>query len=65
MMTEQDVPDRVDPDWTDMATRLDDLADDLMAAAPAFGGELDEAAMELWSITLQHYAIQLRQKGDE
>ena len=44
MMTEQDVPDLVDPDWTDMATRLDDLADDLMAAAPAFGGELDEAA---------------------
>ena len=52
------------PDWNEMALRLDGLADDLMAAAPAFGGDLDEAAMELWSITLQHYAIQLRQKGD-
>lgn len=53
------------PDWNGMATRLDGLADELMAAAPNFGGELDEAAMELWAVTLQHYAIQLRQKGDE
>lgn len=53
------------PDWTGMADRLGALAADLQAAAPSFGDDLDEAAMELWAITLQHYAIQLRQKADE
>jgi len=57
--------ERPDPDWNGMADRLDGLAEDLMAAAPDFGEELDQAAMELWSITLRHYAIQLRQKGGD
>ena len=53
------------PDWRDRADRLDGLSDDLMAAAPDFGGELDTAAMELWSLTLRHYGMLLRQKAEE
>jgi hypothetical protein len=55
-------PDRDEaPDWAALADRLDALAADLEAAAPAAPGELDDEIVTLWARTLRHHAIQLRQ----
>jgi hypothetical protein len=57
-------PKSSDPNWGDMAKRLDQLATEFEAAAPHCPHSLDDQLMLLWSRSLQHYAIQLRQIED-
>ena len=58
------------PDWAGLADRLESLANDLMTAVgdrPSAPGEhdnereLDTQVLQLWSLSLSHYAIQIRQ----
>jgi len=48
------------PDWIALADRLEDLADDLMSAAPAAPDETERQLMELHAISLRHIARRLR-----
>jgi hypothetical protein len=70
-------PDTTANDWAALADRLEALADDLLQATgvaadgsdlgvPTHGAydaasELDTQAIQLWSLSLTHYAIQIRQ----
>lgn len=48
------------PDWIVLADRLEDLADDLMSAAPAAPDETERQLLELHAISLRHIARRLR-----
>jgi hypothetical protein len=48
------------PDWNGLADRLEELAGELMSAAPAAPDETERQLMELHAISLRHIARRLR-----
>jgi hypothetical protein len=48
------------PDWNGLADRLEVLADELMASAPAAPDETERQLMELHAISVRHIARRLR-----
>lgn len=48
------------PDWNGLADKLEALADELMAAAPAAPDETERQLMELHAISVRHIARRLR-----
>lgn len=48
------------PDWAALADRLDAVADELMAAAPAAPDEIEWQLMELHAVSVRHIARRLR-----
>ena len=48
------------PDWNALADKLDAVADELMAAAPAAPDEIEIQLMELHAVSVRHIARRLR-----
>jgi hypothetical protein len=48
------------PDWNGLADKLDAIAEELMAAAPAAPDEIERQLMELHAISVRHIARRLR-----
>ncbi len=48
------------PDWNALADRLEAVADELMAAAPAAPDETELQLMELHAVSVRHIARRLR-----
>ena len=48
------------PDWNALADKLDAVADELMAAAPAAPDEIEVQLMELHAVSVRHIARRLR-----
>lgn len=48
------------PDWSAIADRLEAVADELMAAAPAAPDEIELQLMELHAVSVRHIARRLR-----
>jgi hypothetical protein len=48
------------PDWNALADKLDAVADELMAAAPAAPDEIEVQLMELHAVSIRHVARRLR-----
>jgi len=53
------------PDWNALADRLETIADELMAAAPAAPDETERQLMELHAISVRHIARRLRLVPEE
>lgn len=49
-----------EPGWNALADRLEAVADELMAAAPAAPDETERQLMELHAISVRHIARRLR-----
>lgn len=52
------------PDWTGLADRLDNLSEEVMAAADSLADDLDNQIVQLQAVTLRHYAHHLRDLSD-
>jgi hypothetical protein len=52
--------DAVKPDWNALADKLEALAEELMAAAPAAPDETERQLLELHAISVRHIARRLR-----
>lgn len=48
------------PDWDALADRIEALADELMATAPAAPDETEGQLLELQAISIRHVAYRLR-----
>jgi hypothetical protein len=48
------------PDWNALADKLEAVAEELMAAAPAAPDEIERQLMELHAISVRHIARRLR-----
>jgi hypothetical protein len=52
--------DAVKPDWNALADKLEAIAEELMAAAPAAPDETERQLLELHAISVRHIARRLR-----
>jgi len=48
------------PDWNALADRLEAVADEMMAAAPAAPDEIEWQLMELHAVSVRHIARRMR-----
>jgi hypothetical protein len=48
------------PDWDALADRLEAVADEIMAAAPAAPDEIEVQLMELHAVSIRHVARRMR-----
>jgi hypothetical protein len=48
------------PDWEALADKLEAIADEMMAAAPAAPDEIELQLMELHAVSIRHVARRLR-----
>lgn len=53
------------PDWTGMADRLQELSEELLAAASSLPDEIDDQIIQLQSVSLRHYSLHLRMIASE
>lgn len=53
------------PDWNALADKLDAVADELMAAAPAAPDEIELQLMELHAVSIRHVARRMRLLPEE
>ena len=53
------------PDWNALADKLDAVADELMAAAPAAPDEIEVQLMELHAVSIRHVARRMRLLPEE
>jgi hypothetical protein len=53
------------PDWNALADKLESVADELMAAAPAAPDETELQLMELHAVSVRHIARRLRLFAEE
>ena len=53
------------PDWNALADKLEAVADELMAAAPAAPDETELLLMELHAVSVRHIARRLRLFAEE
>jgi hypothetical protein len=53
------------PDWNALADKLEAVADELMAAAPAAPDETELQLMELHAVSVRHIARRLRLFAEE
>jgi hypothetical protein len=52
-------------DWNALADKLDAVADELMAAAPAAPDEIEVQLMELHAVSIRHVARRMRLLPEE